>query len=166
MWMSPLCWFGGLPCDRAISARLRHDAFLSSDTFRNGQQSVVAVDIIALMDALNIQKATIGGFDWRANSRQHCSAMARALQGAGFGERLSDRQPGGRRLPLPPKAELNGGTNIISPPIAAATATTNTGTISRSSIWRSLRRNGISMMPRSIAPGGVRQPGSRRDRHP
>jgi pimeloyl-ACP methyl ester carboxylesterase len=38
--------------------------FLSSDTMRNGQQAVVALDIIALMDALKIQKAVIGGFDW------------------------------------------------------------------------------------------------------
>ena len=36
--------------------------FLSSDTFRNGQQSVLAVDIIALMDALKIEKATLGRF--------------------------------------------------------------------------------------------------------
>ncbi|HXH66752.1 MAG TPA: alpha/beta hydrolase [Candidatus Limnocylindrales bacterium] len=38
--------------------------FLSSETFRNGQQSVFALDLIALMDALNIQKAVIAGFDW------------------------------------------------------------------------------------------------------
>src|SRR6202012_781660 len=31
--------------------------FLANETFRNGQQSVVAVDIIALMDALKIEKA-------------------------------------------------------------------------------------------------------------
>jgi pimeloyl-ACP methyl ester carboxylesterase len=37
--------------------------FLSSETFRNGQQSVVALDVIALMDALKIQKAIVGGFD-------------------------------------------------------------------------------------------------------
>ena len=36
---------------------------LSSDTFRNGQPSALAVDIIALMDALNIEKATLAGFD-------------------------------------------------------------------------------------------------------
>src|SRR2546425_7511802 len=39
-------------------------SFLSSDTFRNGQPSALAVDIIALMDALNIEKATLAGFDW------------------------------------------------------------------------------------------------------
>src|SRR4030081_49922 len=42
--------------------------FLSDTAFRNGQPSAVAVDIIALMDALNIQQATIGGFDWGART--------------------------------------------------------------------------------------------------
>jgi len=37
--------------------------FLSGETFRNGQPSAVAVDIIALMDALKIEKATLAGFD-------------------------------------------------------------------------------------------------------
>jgi pimeloyl-ACP methyl ester carboxylesterase len=43
-------------------------SFLSSATMRNGQQSVVALDIIALMDALKIQKAILGGFDWGART--------------------------------------------------------------------------------------------------
>jgi dienelactone hydrolase len=42
--------------------------FLSSETFRNAQQSAVALDIIALMDALKIQKAIIAGFDWGART--------------------------------------------------------------------------------------------------
>src|ERR1700739_3162641 len=42
--------------------------FLSSDTVRNGQQSALAVDVIALMDALKIERAIIGGFDWGARS--------------------------------------------------------------------------------------------------
>src|ERR1700753_648313 len=42
--------------------------FLSSETLRNGQQSVVAVDIIALMDALRIEKAIVAGFDWGART--------------------------------------------------------------------------------------------------
>ena len=72
--------------------------FLSNDTPRNGQQAAVAVDVIALMDALKIQKATIGGFDWGARSADIVAArMAGALQGAGLGERLSDRQPGSRQ---------------------------------------------------------------------
>src|SRR5208283_146341 len=40
--------------------------FLSSETIRNGQQSVVALDIIALMDALKIEKAILARFDWGA----------------------------------------------------------------------------------------------------
>jgi alpha/beta hydrolase fold len=38
--------------------------FLSSETVRNGQPSAIAVDTIALMDALRIQKAIVAGFDW------------------------------------------------------------------------------------------------------
>ena len=43
-------------------------SFLSSATMRNAQQSAVGLDIIALMDALKIQKATIAGFDWGART--------------------------------------------------------------------------------------------------
>jgi pimeloyl-ACP methyl ester carboxylesterase len=42
--------------------------FLSSATMRNGQQMAVALDIIALMDALKIQKAIVAGFDWGART--------------------------------------------------------------------------------------------------
>jgi pimeloyl-ACP methyl ester carboxylesterase len=42
--------------------------FLSNDTMRNGQQSAVAMDILALMDALGIQKAILAGFDWGART--------------------------------------------------------------------------------------------------
>jgi pimeloyl-ACP methyl ester carboxylesterase len=49
--------------------------FLSSDTFRNGQQAVVAVDVVALMDALKIQKAIIGGFDWGSRTADIIAAL-------------------------------------------------------------------------------------------
>ena len=42
--------------------------FLSEDTMRNGQQAAVAVDILALMDALEIDAAVIAGFDWGART--------------------------------------------------------------------------------------------------
>src|SRR5262249_44101278 len=42
--------------------------FLSGDTLRNGQQAAVAVDVIALMDALGIETAILAGFDWGARS--------------------------------------------------------------------------------------------------
>jgi pimeloyl-ACP methyl ester carboxylesterase len=79
--------------------------FLSSDTFRNGQQSVVALDIIALMDALKIKQATIGGFDWGARTAdiiaalwpERCKALV-SVSGYLIGSPSM--------APLPPKAEL------------------------------------------------------------
>jgi hypothetical protein len=68
--------------------------FLSGETVRNGQPSVVAVDIIALMDALQVEKAILAGFDWGARTSQHHrGALAGALQGHGLRQWLSDRQP-------------------------------------------------------------------------
>ena len=49
--------------------------FLSTDTFRNAQQSAVALDIIALMDALKIDKAIIAGFDWGARTTGVMAAL-------------------------------------------------------------------------------------------
>jgi pimeloyl-ACP methyl ester carboxylesterase len=51
--------------------------FLSHDTFRNGQQAVVAVDIIALMDSLKIDKAVIAGFDWERGRRTSWQCFGR-----------------------------------------------------------------------------------------
>jgi pimeloyl-ACP methyl ester carboxylesterase len=79
--------------------------FLSSDTFRNAQQSVVALDVIALMDALKIQKATIAGFDWGARTAdvvavlwpKRCKAIVSVS-----GYLISS--PAGNQTPLPPQA--------------------------------------------------------------
>jgi pimeloyl-ACP methyl ester carboxylesterase len=49
--------------------------FLSDKTMRNGQQSAVAMDIIALMDALKIEKAIVGGFDWGARTADVMAAL-------------------------------------------------------------------------------------------
>src|SRR5271157_2333443 len=49
--------------------------FLSSETLRNGEQSALAVDAIALMDALKIEKAIIGGFDWGARTANIIAAL-------------------------------------------------------------------------------------------
>jgi pimeloyl-ACP methyl ester carboxylesterase len=81
--------------------------FLSSDTFRNGQQSVVAVDIIALMDALKIEKAILAGFDWGARTADIIAAIfperCKALVSVS-GYLIGSQQAG--KVPLPPKAEL------------------------------------------------------------
>jgi pimeloyl-ACP methyl ester carboxylesterase len=81
--------------------------FLSSDTVRNGQQSVVAVDVINLMDALKIQKAVIGGFDWGGRSADIVAALwperCKALVSVS-GYLIGSQEAG--KAPLPPKAEL------------------------------------------------------------
>ena len=81
--------------------------FLASDTPRNGQQSVVAVDVIELMDALKIQKATIAGFDWGARSANIVAALwperCKALVSVS-GYLIGSQQAG--QMPLPPQAEL------------------------------------------------------------
>ena len=127
--------------------------FLTNTTVRNGQQSVVALDAIALMDTLKIQKATVAGFDWGARTADIMAALwperCKALVSVS-GYLIGSQEAG--KTPLPPKAELQWWYSIISPPNAAGSATTNTGTTSRSSSGSSLRRSGISMMPRLIAP--------------
>ena len=42
--------------------------FLSSETLRNGQQSALALDVIALLDALKIEQAIVAGCDWGART--------------------------------------------------------------------------------------------------
>jgi pimeloyl-ACP methyl ester carboxylesterase len=80
--------------------------FLSNETFRNGQPSAVAVDIIALMDALKIQKAIIAGFDWGARSADIIAALwpqrCKALVSVS-GYLIGSQEAG--KLPLPPAAE-------------------------------------------------------------
>lgn len=81
--------------------------FLSDETTRNGQQSVVTVDIIALMDALNIKTAVIGGYDWGARTAaiiaalwpERCKALV-SVSGYLIGSIKANLEP------LPPKAEL------------------------------------------------------------
>jgi pimeloyl-ACP methyl ester carboxylesterase len=81
--------------------------FLSSTTPRNGQQSVVAVDIIALMDALKIGRAILGGFDWGARAANIIAAIfperCKGLVSVS-GYLIGSQQAG--QVPLPPQAEL------------------------------------------------------------
>jgi pimeloyl-ACP methyl ester carboxylesterase len=81
--------------------------FLSRETFRNGQQSVVAVDIIALMDALKIKQAILAGFDWGARTADIIAALRpeRCKGLVSVSGYLIGSQASGK-LPLPPKAEL------------------------------------------------------------
>jgi pimeloyl-ACP methyl ester carboxylesterase len=81
--------------------------FLSDKTFRNGQPAAVAVDIVALMDALKMQKATIAGFDWGARTANIIAALwpERCRATVSVSGYLIGNQAAGK-LPLPPKAEL------------------------------------------------------------
>jgi pimeloyl-ACP methyl ester carboxylesterase len=49
--------------------------FLVKDTVRNAQQSAVTLDIIALMDALRIDTAILGGYDWGARTADIVAAL-------------------------------------------------------------------------------------------
>jgi pimeloyl-ACP methyl ester carboxylesterase len=81
--------------------------FLSPDAFRNGQPSALAADLTALMDALNIKKAILAGFDWGARTAnivgvlwpERCKAMVSVS-----GYLIGNQEAG--KLPLPPKDEL------------------------------------------------------------
>ena len=81
--------------------------FLSNDALRNGQPSALAVDIIAFMDALKIEKAILAGFDWGARTAniaaalwpERCKAMVSVS-----GYLIGSQEAG--KMPLPPKAEL------------------------------------------------------------
>jgi pimeloyl-ACP methyl ester carboxylesterase len=81
--------------------------FLSPETFRNGQQSVTAVDIVALMDALEIEQAILAGYDWGARTAdviaalwpERCTALV-SVSGYLIGSREANT------MPLAPKAEL------------------------------------------------------------
>lgn len=82
--------------------------FISAQTMRNGQQAALAKDIIALMDALEIDKAVIGGFDWGARTAdiiaalwpERCKALV-SVSGYLIGSQQANIAP------LAPKTELS-----------------------------------------------------------
>ncbi|MDO6429590.1 alpha/beta hydrolase [Flavitalea sp. BT771] len=82
--------------------------FLSPETPRNGQQSALAADIVALMDALKIKQAIIGGFDWGARTADIIAALwpdrCKALVSVS-GYLIGSQQA--NKAPLAPKAELS-----------------------------------------------------------
>jgi pimeloyl-ACP methyl ester carboxylesterase len=81
--------------------------FIANETPRNGQPSAIAVDMIALMDALKVQKATIAGCDWGARTANIMAALwperCRAMVSVS-GYLIGSQEAG--KMPLPPKAEL------------------------------------------------------------
>jgi pimeloyl-ACP methyl ester carboxylesterase len=81
--------------------------FLSGETPRNGQQAALATDVIALMDALKIDKAVVAGFDWGARTADIVAAIwpqrVKALVSVS-GYLIGSQQA--NTMPLPPSAEL------------------------------------------------------------
>jgi pimeloyl-ACP methyl ester carboxylesterase len=81
--------------------------FLSDQSVRNGQQSAVALDTIALMDALGIDQAIVAGFDWGARTAvilaalwpERCTGLV-SISGYILVNLEANQNP------LPPKAEL------------------------------------------------------------
>ncbi len=81
--------------------------FLSEDAMRNGEQAALALDTVALMDALDVERAIIAGFDWGARPAdimgvlwpERCAGLVSVS-----GYLIGSQQAG--KLPLPPEAEL------------------------------------------------------------
>jgi pimeloyl-ACP methyl ester carboxylesterase len=80
--------------------------FRSEETFRNGQQAALAVDAIALLDALEIDRVIVAGFDWGARTANVAAALwperirgLVSVSGYLIGSQEANEQP------LPPEAE-------------------------------------------------------------
>ena len=81
--------------------------FLSDDTARNGEQAALALDAVALLDALDVDRAVVAGFDWGARTAdivaalwpERCAGLV-SVSGYLIGSQAAGRQP------LPPEAEL------------------------------------------------------------
>jgi pimeloyl-ACP methyl ester carboxylesterase len=81
--------------------------FLSDERLRNGEQAALAVDVTALMDALEIEQAVLAGFDWGARAADIAAALwperCRALVSVS-GYLIGSQEAG--KVALPPEAEL------------------------------------------------------------
>jgi pimeloyl-ACP methyl ester carboxylesterase len=80
--------------------------FLSADTVRSGEPGATATDLVALMDALHIRRAILGGFDWGARTADVVAALwpERVTGLVSVSGYLIGSQAAGRQ-PLPPEAE-------------------------------------------------------------
>jgi pimeloyl-ACP methyl ester carboxylesterase len=80
--------------------------FRSGETARNGEQAALALDAIAFLDALEIHKAIVAGFDWGARTAcivaalwpERCDGLV-SVSGYLIGSQAAGK------LPLPPEAE-------------------------------------------------------------
>ncbi len=127
--------------------------FLSAITVRNGQQSVVALDIINLMDALKIQKAIVAGFDWGARTAdimaalwpERCKALV-SVSGYLIGS------PAANKTPLPPQAEFEWWYQYYFATERGKLGYTENTNDFNKLIWHLASPSGTSTMLPSIAP--------------
>lgn len=81
--------------------------FRESSAMRNGQQAALGADVIALMDALHLERAVLAGFDWGARTAnvaaalwpERCKAMV-SVSGYLIGSQAANKAP------LSPEAEF------------------------------------------------------------
>ena len=142
--------------------------FLSDDTLRNGEQAALAVDAIALLDALGIETAIVAGFDWGARTADIVAALwpERCNGLVSVSGYLIGSQAAGR-LPLPPEAELQWWYQYYF--------ATERGRAGYDEVPARLREADLADRVAAVGlrrrhvrsqRGVVRQPGSRRDRDP
>jgi pimeloyl-ACP methyl ester carboxylesterase len=81
--------------------------FVAAGAVRNGQPAALAMDAVDLLDALKIERAVFGGFDWGARTADIVAALwpqrvkgLVAVSGYLIGSQAAGKQP------LPPQAEL------------------------------------------------------------
>ena len=81
--------------------------FLSAESVRNGQPAALASDAVAFMDAMKIDRAVFGGFDWGARTADILAALwpervaaLVAVSGYLIGSQAAGKQP------LPPEVEF------------------------------------------------------------
>lgn len=80
--------------------------FLDPNAVRNGEPAALASDVIALMDALKIDKATLAGYDWGARTADIVAALwPQRVKGlvSVSGYLISSQEAG--KQALPPSAE-------------------------------------------------------------
>ena len=142
--------------------------FLSDETLRNGEQAALAVDVVALMDALEIETAIVAGFDWGARTADIVAALwPERCNGARVGERISDRQPGGRRG----AAAAGGRAAVVVPVLLRHRARSRRlrqvpARVREAHLANRVAEVGLRRRHVRAQRGVLRQPGSRRHRDP
>ena len=167
--VAPLLAARGLPGDRSVPARLRHDAVpvrrrRSATASRRCWRSTS----IALMDALEIERRSSAGFDWGARTADIVAALwPERCTGLVVGERLLIGNREANQQPLPPEAELQWWYQYYFATERGRLGYSENRHEFTKLIWRD-RLAEVGLRRRHVRPhrGVLRQPRSRRHRHP